>query len=130
MMDKELFKQRLEQLAQLKPAPKNRQPRNPDQLDVCDVFRNGQTEIIDPKNNSTWALEIKEIKPIIKPCEDCGRECQDRKTTKTLYTYPQRHWRSYCGGCQRTYNPETKEFDLKPNQAGVFFLRYLKQADK
>lgn len=130
-MNKELFLQRLEQLAELKRSKITRQPgcaHDPDS--ACDIFRNGETFIIDKDNNKTWHYEIARLKPIIKPCEDCGRLCEDRTTTKSLLTFPKRHWRTYCGGCQRVFNPETQQYDLTLSKAQAFFVTYLKQRDK
>ena len=126
-MDQELFLQRLNDLAVLKriKVAKSANVREADT--ACDVFRNGETLIIDKDNNSTWAWEIKRLKPIVKPCEDCGRECQDRIVTKSLYSFPQKHWRQHCNGCNRVQNPNTKEYTLMPMQAQACFITWFKK---
>jgi hypothetical protein len=126
-MEHNTFIQRLSEFAELR---KVKIPRSAGQREAdtaCDIFRNGETFIIDKDNNSTWAWEIKKLKPIIKPCEDCGKECKDRKVARTLYTFPERHWRQHCSSCNRVQDPETKQFDIFPIKAQNHFVALLKK---
>lgn len=126
-MEHDIFIQRLQELAEIKrvKVPKSGGLREADT--ACDIFRNGETFIIDKDNNSTWAYEIKKIRPIIQNCSDCGKECKDRKITKSVYIFPKRHWRTHCSGCNRVWNPETKQFDLLPTQAQSHFTSWIKK---
>jgi len=128
-MKQDLFIQRLKELADVKrvKVPRNATTREFDGAN--DIFRNGQTFIIDKDNNSTWAYEIKRLKPIIKDCSDCGKECKDRRVTKTLYTFPKRHWRKWCSGCNRVQNPDSGLFDLAPVQAAAYFVKWFKKEE-
>jgi len=126
-MEHNTFIKRLEEVAEIKRVklPKSAAYREADT--ACDIFRNGQMMIIDKDNNETCAYEIKRLKPIVKPCEDCGQECKDRRVNKSLYSFPIKHWRSHCSGCNRVKNPVTGVFDILPIQAQNHFVTFLKK---
>jgi hypothetical protein len=126
-MEHNIFIKRLEEFAELKRVKVAKSGNVREADTACDIFRNGETHIIDKDNNSTWGWEIKRLKPIVKPCEDCGKECQDRRVTKSLYSFPTKHWRRHCNGCNRVQNPETGAFDLMPSQAQAYFLGWIKK---
>ena len=126
-MKEDLFVQRLQELAEVRKVKAPRDPGARATDGHCDIFRNGETYLLDKDNNSTWAYEIKRLKPIIKPCEDCGVECKDRKILRSLYTFPKKHWRTHCNGCNRVKNPVTGVFDLLPMQAQNHFVAFFKK---
>ena len=126
-MEHDKFIQCLESVAILRRVKAPRDTNTNLQEGANDIFRNGETFVLDKDNNSTWAYEIKKLKPIIKPCEDCGVECQNRKVSKSLYVFPQKHWRTWCSGCNRVKNPETGQFDLLPMKAQSHFVAFFKK---
>jgi hypothetical protein len=120
-MDPKLFKQRLEELAELKTV---RAPRSPAQRaaeEPEEIFRNGKTLVIDEKNNPTNMLAIKKIRNQEQICEDCDRFVKNRVVNYKVLDSPQRHWRKSCGSCQKTFNPETGQFDLISTKAGYVY---------
>ena len=130
-MKQELFIQLLEQYAELKvERVAIASGEQTSRLGVEVIERQGQQFELSATHNPTLNVKIKQLKPIIKSCEDCGKECQDRVVTKNLYSFPHKHWRRYCNGCQRVFNPETQQYDLTVNKAQPFFTAYLKQQDK
>jgi hypothetical protein len=126
-MEQNKFFEKLSEFAELRKVKVAKSAGLREADTACDIFRNGETFIIDKDNNSTWAWEIKKLKPIIKPCEDCGQECKDRKVNKVLYTFPQRHWRRHCTGCNRVQHPDTGEFTLTPTQTPSYFVAWFKK---
>jgi hypothetical protein len=126
-MEQNKFIKCLESVAILRRVKAPRDTNTKLQEGANDIFRNGKTFLLDKDNNSTWAYEIKRLKPIIKPCEDCGVECKDRKVSHALYQFPKRHWRRHCNGCNRVWNPETKQFDLLPMKAQSHFVTFFKK---
>jgi len=126
-MEHNTFIQRLSEFAELKKIKVPRTPATREFEGSNEIFRNGETIVIDKDNNETWAWAIKRLKPIIKPCEDCGLECKDRKVNKTLYVFPQRHWRQHCTGCNRVQEPDTKQYTLTATQAQSYFVKWFKK---
>lgn len=126
-MKQEEFLQRLNEVAVLKQikVPKSAGIREADT--ACDIFRNGQQLIIDKDNNSTLNYKIVRLKYQETACLDCGRLVQGQERTKTLYTFPQKHWREHCRNCNKIRDPETKQFDLMPAQAPNRFAAVLKK---
>jgi hypothetical protein len=126
-MEQNIFIKRLEEFAEIKRVRIAKSGNLREADTACDIFRNGETHIIDKDNNSTWAWEIKRLKPIVKDCEDCGKECKDRRVNKTLYSFPKKHWRRHCNGCNRVWNPVTRAFDLTPMQSAAHFTAWIKK---
>jgi hypothetical protein len=126
-MENNLFIQRLKELADIKriKPPGSSGIRKGEESN--EIFRNGELRSIGEDHNDTWAYQIKQLKPIVKPCEDCGVECKNRVVNKTLYIFPKRHWRTHCSVCNRVQNPETKQFDLLPMKAQSHFISFFKK---
>jgi hypothetical protein len=124
-MDNELFVKKLKELAQLKQVktpggPAIRMPDDPEP-----VWRNGKEFIVSKDNNPTLTYEIVRMYPIVKDCEDCGKESvSDRSVQRKLSSFPQNHWRVSCSHCKMNQHPETGEFSIPNNIVNVFFHRY------
>ena len=130
-MKQELFIKLLEQYAELKvERVAIASGEQTSRLGVEVIERQGQQFELSATHNPTLNVKIKQLKPIIKSCEDCGKQCQNRVVSKNLYTFPRKHWRSHCNNCQRVFNPETQQYDLTFNQAQAYFTAYLKNRDK
>ena len=94
------------------------------------IEREGRKIAISNKSNPTWTIAVKRLKPIVKPCEDCGVVVKDRRVHTSLYAYPRPHWRSNCVQCRKTQDPITKQFTLPTVGAQVYFTAYLNKLDK
>jgi hypothetical protein len=130
-MKQELFIKLLEQYAELRynrEAVKSGEQtaRTPSEI----IQRQGEQLEISSGDNPTWNIRIKLLKPIIKTCDDCGVEVEDRRVSTTLHSFPKRHWRKNCHGCRRTQDPDTKEFSISTPQAQAYFTAYLKNRNK
>lgn len=76
--------------------------------------------------NPTMALEIKKVHVAAVTCEDCGKHCPNgrRVEAKQHESNNVIHWRKRCVTCNMTQNPWTKNYDLKPGQAGIAWNDY------
>ena len=129
-MDNELFLKRLSELAevtQIKP-PRSASVRETNEPST--IWRSGREMEIDRKDNPTLNIASKRLKVEAKPCEDCGKMVKDRCVNRSLYTFPKRHWRKSCTGCDCVWNPETGAFDLDLKSAQAYFVRLYKNCDK
>ena len=124
-MDPKLFKQRLEQFAELKQlkAPKTAAIRQTGEPET--VFRGGEEFSVDQDNNPTIGWGIKKIKPHVAVCEDCRRVVEDRCVEIRRYDTPVKHWRSHCKPCGMVENPYTKEFSITVKQSGYTYICWL-----
>jgi len=123
-MDPKLFKQRLEELAELKTVREPRSPAIRAAEEPEEIFRNGKTLLIDEKNNPTNMLGIKKLRSEEKICEDCDRFVKNRVINYKVLDFPMRHWRKSCGSCQKTFNPETEQFDLISTKAASVYINF------
>jgi hypothetical protein len=71
---------------------------------------------------------VEEIKPLLKPCEDCGAMV-DRKEEINLLQMPYPHWRRYCKGCSRYQNPDTGVFEFSDSKEINQYMRTKKRRD-
>lgn len=130
-MKQELFIQLLEQYAELKfnreaVSSGEQTARTPVEI----IERQGEQFEVSTKNNPTWNVKIKQLKPIVKSCDDCGLEVKDRRVSATLHSFPQTHWRKNCHSCRQTQDPVTKQFTISTPSAQAYFTAYLKNRDK
>jgi len=126
-MDNEQFVKRLKELAQVKQVktPANPAIRMPDEPEP--IFRNGEEFVITKDHNPTLTYEIVKLNPIIKDCEDCGKQSvADRTVNRKLYDWPQRHWRLSCSDCRMHQNPETGLFSIPNSTVNAFFQGYFR----
>lgn len=112
-MDPELFKQRLEEFAELRQmkVPKSPALREADEPEI--IERHGQVLAIDVDDNPTIAWCIKRLKPRTEVCEDCCQLVEDRVIETKRYESPVVHWRKSCRPCGLIQNPYTKAFDVE-----------------
>lgn len=129
-MNNEEFLQRLKEIAYVKPireatGPAIRMPTEPEP-----VFRNGKEFLISKDNNPTQAYQVTRLKPITKPCEDCGLVVENRVVSHKIYSFPHAHWRTNCENCRRTKNPETGKFDVDFKQSQSVFISFFSNRNK
>ena len=140
-MDKELFKQRLSEVAEWQ------QPK----LTASDIKQAGQKSRGRgrPSKESLYQQEHEEvfldlfegINPTQQPelvrvlvqavdCPDCGQHCPNgrRKEIKLYKNLPRHidHWRTRCVECKLYQHPDTKEFSIQPGPACQVFLNWAK----
>lgn len=140
-MDKELFKQKLSEVAEWS-LPK---------LSVSDIKEAGQrsrgrgrptkeslyqdaheVEFLDlfEGHNPTMAPELVKVKPQPANCQDCGQECTEaprREIKKYAQPHHKTHWRERCLACKRYRHPETGLFDVPAGPACQIFLNWAKR---
>jgi hypothetical protein len=95
-----------------------------------EIYRHGQSQIIDKDNNDTWNWTIKELKHQAKPCEDCGKQVINRRIWRRIFLKPERHWRTTCSGCNLTQHPETKQYAVANSNVTSIFREWLNAKDK
>ena len=124
-MDPELFRQQLEQWAELKQmkVPKTAAFREADEPEV--IERQGQTLTIEPNNNPTINWCIKKMKPHIAVCEDCHIVATNRVVEIQQYNSPELHWRRHCKTCNLGQNPYNKKYQLPNKQTYHYNAAYL-----
>jgi hypothetical protein len=129
-MERKLFLQRLEQLAELKPIkpPATAKRREADGPEV--IQRGLDTIVLDQKENETLAYRVKRLKEKSRPCEHCDRVVKDQTIAIRFLGYPEPHRRETCSTCRKTKNPETGAFDLFDLQANNFFTSYFRKRNK
>lgn len=129
-MEQDKFIAKLQELADLAVAkiPRTGSRRESEEPNV--VFRQGQELALDTKNNPTLNVKIKRLKPMVKPCEDCGLKVDNRVVSKKLYTFPKNHWRTQCENCRRVRNPESGQFDVEADRSQPVFISYFNKQDK
>lgn len=116
-MDPELFKQQLEQFAELKQmkTPKSAAIREAEEPET--IYRGGNEFTVEVNRNPTISWGIKKMKPHIAVCEDCHKVVEDRVVEIKRYEFPDTHWRKNCKPCGMVQNPYTKKFDLSVKQS-------------
>jgi hypothetical protein len=129
-MDKDQYLQRLKEIAEVKRVkePTTSAFRMPDEPES--IFRNGEEIVISKKENPTQAYQITRLKPIIKPCEDCGLVVENRIVSHKIYSFPHAHWRTNCENCRRTKNPETGKFDVDFKNSQSVFISFFSNRNK
>jgi hypothetical protein len=75
--------------------------------------------------NPSVGPEILELKPCVKPCEDCGKELSEpRKIECKKYDSAGGHWRTRCVNCTNFKHPLTKEYSVSQASSHQFFLDF------
>lgn len=87
-------------------------------------------EFVTPKKNYTIPIELLRVKVQPRACEDCGETVIDRRLNIRVVAFPERHWRRSCTHCRKTYNPETKQYDLSNVAVQNFFVSWFRKGDK
>jgi hypothetical protein len=87
-------------------------------------------EFVKPKKNYTVPIELVRLKVQPRSCDDCGETVTDRRVNIRVVSFPERHWRKSCTHCRKTYNPETKQYDLSNVAVQNFFAAWCKRRDK
>ena len=87
-------------------------------------------EFIKPKKNYTIPIELLRLKVEPRGCDDCGEMVTDRRVNIRVVAFPLKHWRRSCTHCRKTYNPETKQYDLSNVAVQNFFVSWFRRGDK
>jgi hypothetical protein len=125
-MDPELFKKRLEEIAELKQAKVPRAAGRAEATEPEIIKRGDQTFSIDLKDNPTIAWTIKKLKPHVAVCEDCRQVVENRLVEIKHYDLPNGHWRKNCKGCNKSQNPYSGKFDVDNKKIFHVYCCYLK----
>lgn len=94
------------------------------------IWRQGQPIAITKKQNPTQHLRIKKIKHAHRACEDCGKICQDRRTSYRIVFTPKAHWRETCHECHLTRCPYSDKFVLGAGNVNAVFRAFIIEQDK
>lgn len=70
------------------------------------------------------------VKGCVKPCEDCGRDCVNRRLEIKFIQRPKPHWRTTCVNCKLTQNPTTGLFEIKGSESQAFFRNFFSTKTK
>lgn len=119
-MDPKLFKQQIEQYAELQQitAARTAGMREPEEAVV--IERQGQVTTIDPDNNQTLQWRIKCLKNTARVCEDCYKVVDSRVVEIKRYPNPTDHWRKHCKACNLGMNPYSNKFELENKDAQYY----------
>lgn len=121
-MDEKEFLERLSEVAEwTRPKIGRADPRRPkrpgrrtrEEIDWDLNEEAMEGEEIQTGPNLTVAPQLTKLKPVINICDDCGRQCENRRVEIRLCGYPQDHFRHHCKACGLTKNPFTGRFDLE-----------------
>lgn len=130
-MDKKLFEQRLNELAEWRylksdtPVSGSKRSRGrkkikPDPEEDIDDSSDSE------QPNQTLSIQVTKMHCQAQVCDDCGRDCpQGRRIEQKVYdhtNYP--HWRKRCDACGMTKNPYTGKFDLKGYETHAVWTKY------
>jgi hypothetical protein len=126
-MDPELFKQRLEEFAELKQMKVPRAAGRAEATEPEIIERGGQSFAIELKDNPTIGWEIKKLKPKKEICSDCDKLVTDRVLHFKVCSFPFDHWRASCKNCAKTQDPDTGRFTLTAVAASNVYTNHLKQ---
>ena len=129
-MKQDEFERRLAEFAEVKALRPPTTPNRRETDEPEDIFRQGVEFQIDRKNNPTWALEVKKLKPQVRKCEYCGDEVIKQTFNKRIVQYPRPFWKESCSSCRRVKNPITGKFDLTEYESVNFFTTYFRNRDK
>ena len=116
-MDPDLFKQRLEEFAELKQMKVPRAAGRAEATEPEVIKREGKTFTIELHDNPTIGWGIKKVKPRSAVCEDCCDVVVDRCVEIKKYDFPTTNWRKHCKACGMVQNPYTKKFDVNVKQS-------------
>lgn len=97
--------------------------------DWCEMHEELFLEHFDGKN-PTHAPMLVNVHIQAVHCEHCGQHCaKGRETEARLHLGNKKmHWRHRCVTCNRSKNPYTGEFDLRPGKTGVVWNQYLRDS--
>jgi hypothetical protein len=136
-MDKELFKQKLSEVAEWRipktiTSTKDGEPKRPRGRPTAEELYQREhetvfTEMFDGVN-PTYPPQLLKIKTQGCACEDCGDQCPNgRHIEKKLYdTGGKKNWRERCLTCSKSRNPFTGKFDISSSQAPFVWTDFLK----
>ena len=117
-MDTQEFHRRLSELAEIKKIKlANRPIRSRNDEEPIEIKTPNLSVTLTATDNPTLGVEIKKVKNQIHKCDGCGDMVQGRIVERKLYEFPVMHWRDNCKKCNKSYNPQTDQFDLDTKTA-------------
>ena len=125
-MDPKLFKQRLEEFAELKQMKVPRAAGRAEATQPEVIEREGKTFTIELHDNPTIGWGIKKLKPHVAVCEDCHNVVENRQVDSKRYDSPVDHWRKHCKPCGMIRNPYTNVFDVTVKHSHHTFACFYK----
>lgn len=129
-MDPKVFLNKLNEYAELKPVRPARSGGVREADEPEEITRHGQSFLIDKDTNPSWAVQIKKLKALPRPCDYCDQMVINQKFNKRILHFPEMHWRESCSSCGLTKNPTTGKFDLTENRANSFYCSYFTNKNK
>ena len=109
-MDKDEFKQRVSELAEIKdikPAKSGAHNRFTTEI-VIETDEFGEEYEVEREitDNPTLGFALVKLKPIEKPCQlGCGRIVEDQIIEQRMAVTPFKHYRTRCKNCARFLSP-------------------------
>jgi hypothetical protein len=135
-MDKELFKQKLSEVADWRiqestvsaTVNAKRKIRKMSEEELYQYEREKMFLEEFGGVNPTMPVMITKLKCQPVECTDCGRQCeQGRKVDIKMYKCNGvKHWREHCLVCDLTKNPYTDKFDLSTAEASIKWNYYFR----
>jgi hypothetical protein len=129
-MDPELFKQKLEQFAELKQLKVARSAGRAEATEPEVIERGGESFTIELDDNPTIGWGIKKLKPRIEVCSDCNKTVTNRVIQHKLYFIPEKHWRENCQNCQKIKDPFTNEFTVTTARSYAIYSAFLEGKER
>lgn len=132
-MDKDLFNQKLAELAVLKPLKPKHQPNiRLDETHQNDVrLPNGEWIHINKESNPTLGFEFVKTKEQHRSCElGCGDIIADQKIERRLCFHPKKHWKTKCITCGKYQTPTKDGFDKTGTASQQSFIKYFASRPK
>lgn len=127
MMDPKCFKNRLEELAEIKPI-KPAKTHEPAELNQAVI--NGETVTLTNQFNPTLGFELLKVKTTSRLCElGCGCIVENQVIERRLCTQPEKHWRIRCN-CGNYVNPKGDGFVKGGSQIAAAFISYFNENNK
>ena len=127
-MDPKIFRQQLEQLAQLQDRKPARGPSHRPAIEYItetDELGEEYQRAVEIKDNPTLGFDLVRIKPNIRACElNCGDIVTDQIIERRFATTPIPHWRTRCNNCQCFVSPDGQGFIQGAHAIQAAYLKY------
>ena len=109
-MDKKLFRQQLEQLAEIKDRKPPRGPNHRPVIEyITEVDEDGEEYQVpvEVKENPTLGFDLIKVKDHVAICElGCGDIVTNQRIERRYCETPQPHWRTKCANCGCFVSPD------------------------
>jgi hypothetical protein len=131
-MDKQLFKELLEQVAvikELKPTKSPTHNRFATEI-VIEVDEDGEEYEVEREitENPTLGFELTKLKEVNRLCElGCGEVIANQHIAHQLHQKPERHWRTKCVTCGCWVSPDGGGFIESGTMISAAYIHHFKQ---